>query len=91
MKKQRIQCIIELSKKGDSGFIDYLVSLGYENYQNLKYDDLKLKYLFVDIDKFFSASITCLAAACSCGKRPISEEQFKSCFEKNEQECLDKK
>lgn len=90
--KQRIVKLIN-KEEGDF-FIKYLENIGLKNVNNLSYDKLQVndklqvKVVVVDSNKFFATNVTCLAAAASCGIRPISVEEFKN--NKDHKETSDK-
>ena len=73
---QRKQFLVKLSEEKGEKFIAYLEKEGYTNVHNISFNDLKVKVLVFDGEKFFGTSVACLAGLADKGIRPISIEEF---------------
>ena len=79
---QRKQYLVKLDNATNgNNFISYLEKNGFKNLQNLNYEDLRIKVLVIDQNKFFTTNVTCLSAAAMVGIKPISIDDFKDEFE----------
>ena len=65
--------LVKLNSKEN---LEYLVSIGYDNLQNITFDNLRVKVIAVDTEKefFLPISVTCLAGM---QIKPLDFEEFR--------------
>ena len=65
--------LVKLNSKEN---LEYLVSIGYDNLQNISFDNLRVKVIAVDTEKefFLPISVTCLAGM---QIKPLDFEEFR--------------
>ena len=65
--------LVKLNSKEN---LEYLTSIGYDNLQNITFDNLRVKVIAVDTEKefFLPISVTCLAGM---QIKPLDFEEFR--------------
>ena len=76
---QRKQHLVKLNnEKEGNEFIEYLEQNGLINVQKILFQDLRIKVIVVDNEKFWATNATCLAALAGSKIYPISIDEFKN-------------
>jgi len=75
--------LVKLNSKEN---LEYLSSIGYDNLQNITFDNLRVKVIAVDTEKgfFLPISVTCLAGM---QIKPLDFEEFKQTVEEKSFSC----
>lgn len=75
--------LVKLNSKDN---LEYLESIGYDNIQNITFDNLRIKVVVIDDSKniIMPISVTCLAAL---KIKPLDFEKFRMTHESNVFDC----